>query len=368
MKVSEVSRLSDDALRCALKELVAHDRTTTVRVLIQMAEFDSRRLYRAEGFTSMHAYCVGELRMSDDIAYKRISAARKGRKFPQIFVALNAGSLTLTAVAMLSRYLSRENAQELLRAADYRTNAQIAELIAQRFPRPDLPTLVQPLRLEAQSVAPIPANPAASSEPQCQELAARRVEIPTDSVPPRARVMPLAPARYGVQFTISQTDLELLRRAQDLMSHRLPSRNEGEVFVHALHVLVRALEKHKFAVTEKPRKVARRDGENPRYIPASVKRLVAERDGGRCTFKAGNGRRCEARGFLEFDHVLPVARGGKSTLKNLRLRCRAHNQYEAEQFFGAELMKSKAEGTRERQNASQVQSSSQGTLLPISSA
>jgi len=33
-------------------------------------------------------------------------------------------------------------------------------------------------------------------------------------------------------------------------------------------------------------------------VPASVKRAVWLRDGGRCAFVANNGRRCAARGFL----------------------------------------------------------------------
>ena len=38
---------------------------------------------------------------------------------------------------------------------------------------------------------------------------------------------------------------------------------------------------------------------------------------------------------------MPVARGGKSTAANLRLRCRAHNQFKAEQTFGAGFMQEK---------------------------
>jgi 5-methylcytosine-specific restriction endonuclease McrA len=69
-----------------------------------------------------------------------------------------------------------------------------------------------------------------------------------------------------------------------------------------------------------------------------VKRQVWKRDQGRCTFVSASGRRCDARRFLEYDHIEPVARGGKSTFENLRLRCRAHNQYEAECGFGAGFM------------------------------
>jgi HNH endonuclease len=351
MKVSEISRLSDDALRSGLRSLVAQDRTTTVRLLIHMAEFDSRRLYRADGFPSMHAYCVGELRMSDDVAYKRICAARRARKFPRIFVCLHDGTLTLSAVAMLSRYLSSENAHEMLGAAENKTNAQIAELIAQRSPRPDLPTLVEPLKLRARESRISTSEPATEqrallAEPKCQELAARRVALAIEPTPPRPSVMPLAPERYGVQFSISKSDRELLRRAQDLLSHQMASRDEGEIFVHALRLLVQHLERRKFAATDKPRKDAPGQHPSTRYIPAHVRRFVSHRDGGRCTFTAGDGRRCEARGFLEFDHVFPVARGGKSTVDNLRLRCRAHNQLEAEKCYGADFMRGKIDGVR----------------------
>ena len=47
------------------------------------------------------------------------------------------------------------------------------------------------------------------------------------------------------------------------------------------------------------------------------------------------------RHFLEFDHIEPVARGGASTVENVRLLCRAHNQHAAEQAYGAAFMDSK---------------------------
>jgi hypothetical protein len=68
---------------------------------------------------------------------------------------------------------------------------------------------------------------------------------------------------------------------------------------------------------------------------------VSKRDGGRCTFVSETGHRCEARADLEWDHVRPVARGGTSTVENIRLRCRAHNQYAAERVYGVEFMAAK---------------------------
>ena len=85
---------------------------------------------------------------------------------------------------------------------------------------------------------------------------------------------------------------------------------------------------------------------NPRYIPAHVKRGVWERDQGQCTFVGDTGQRCESRKFLEYDHVDPVARGGQATVQGLRLRCRGHNQLEAERTFGAGFMSAKREDAR----------------------
>jgi hypothetical protein len=340
MTVSDVKSLTDDALRHGLLELVVHDRKTTVRLLIHLGEFDSRRLYRAEGYASMYLYCVGALKMSEDVAKKRIRVARKTRTYPRILRDLADGSLTLTSVVMLCPYLTDGNAGDLLEAAQGRTLEQVAELIAERFPQADLPTLVQPLS------APMRLAMDDLDGSSCQKGAARPLgtSFAMASGPP-TRVTPLAPERYGVQFTIGREDKELLEHAQAMLAHQMPSRDEGQVFLHALRALVRQLEKRKFGATDRPHRVSQ-ESKSTRHIPARVKRAVRARDGNQCTYGAHNGHRCQERRFLEFDHIDPVARGGKSTIENLRLRCRAHNQYEAEQAYGREFMAAKINESR----------------------
>jgi 5-methylcytosine-specific restriction endonuclease McrA len=71
-----------------------------------------------------------------------------------------------------------------------------------------------------------------------------------------------------------------------------------------------------------------------RHIAAAVKRIVWQRDAGRCAFKGHLGR-CTETGFLEYHHVVPFADGGESSAENLELRCRRHNAYEAEQWSGS---------------------------------
>jgi len=69
-------------------------------------------------------------------------------------------------------------------------------------------------------------------------------------------------------------------------------------------------------------------------VPQEVKRAVWQRDAGQCAFVAPTGRRCTERTFLEYHHVQPYARQGPATVGNISLRCRRHNQYEAELIFG----------------------------------
>ncbi|MEV0062772.1 TerD family protein [Nocardia sp. NPDC050718] len=56
-----------------------------------------------------------------------------------------------------------------------------------------------------------------------------------------------------------------------------------------------------------------------RSIPQDVKAQVWQRDGGRCV-ECGDGH------YLEFDHIIPLSRGGATSAANLQILCRACNR------------------------------------------
>ena len=114
MSTYSLSHLSDRALLRDLRALVSQDRATTAALLAHLAEVDARKLYLPAAYPSMFAYCVEELRFSEDAACKRIRVARAARQFPVIFPALADGRLHLTSVLMLAPYLTPENAAGLL--------------------------------------------------------------------------------------------------------------------------------------------------------------------------------------------------------------------------------------------------------------
>ena len=371
-----LSHVADQALIRTLSDLVARDRLTTAELLAHLAEVEARRLYLPAGYPSMFEYCVRELKLSEAAAFKRLRAARRARRFPAIFDAVADGRLHLSAVVMLAPHLTRANARELLISAVYKTRAELEKLLAERFPRPDLPTRVLPFGPAAKCaevapgpVADVSASVSACGPSECVTLpptalrpevapgpvagmhapAARSSEVapgPPVPVAPRAKVAPLAPERFALQVTIDQETHDLLRRAQELLGHTVPSGDVAEVLKRALQSLVHELEKKKFARAEHPMPRPHADASTGRHIPASVRRSVVQRDGGRCAFVSSNGKRCESRGRLEFDHVTPVARGGQTMAENVRLLCRDHNQYEAERVFGRGFILEKRQEAR----------------------
>jgi hypothetical protein len=106
------------------------------------------------------------------------------------------------------------------------------------------------------------------------------------------------------------------------------------VFHRALSVLVADLKRRKFGATARPRPARVSDSASGDVPAAAVRREVCARDANRCAFIATNGRRCEETRFFEFHHVVPRAAGGKATVDNIQLRCRAHNGHEVDLFFG----------------------------------
>jgi hypothetical protein len=162
-------------------------------------------------------------------------------------------------------------------------------------------------------------------------------------------VTPLSPGRFGLQVTIDDETEDDLRYGQALLGHAIPSGDMAVVLKRLVREGIKSLERRKIGATDHPRRVHRRSAADGRYIAADVRRAVWKRDGGRCTFVSETGQRCPATRKLEFDHVDPYARDGASTVGNVRLLCRAHNQFEAERTYGAELMRHKREeAMRER--------------------
>jgi hypothetical protein len=339
--LATAAKLSDRELLRRVSALAGLEREATVELIAHLAEFDGRRLHRAEGYGSLFSYCTGALRLSEQAAYKRIAAARASRRFPMLLDRLADGSLNLSTLCLLAPHLTAENYEAVLAKAMGRNKREVEELVARIAPIADVPPSVRKLpgpALPARTVEldSAPKQPwfVTPGEPSARTFRGNPAAPVPPPTAPRPVVAPLAPERYRVQFTVGTETHKKLRRAQDLLRREIPDGNPGTIFDRALTLLLEDVARKKWAETANPRPSGGTTGTRSRHVPAEVKRSVWLRDGGRCAFVAKNGRRCTERAYIEFHHVEPYGIGGETTAANLSLRCRAHNAYEAERDFG----------------------------------
>jgi hypothetical protein len=330
--LADASRLTDRDLLAIIEALAAGERESTVAVVAHLAEVDRRRLYLGEGYGSLFSYCTGGLRMAESSAYNRIEAARAVRRLPLLLDELASGALNLTTLRLVAPHLDPGNAGIVLQQARGRSRREVEALVARLSPAPDVPSEIRKLptrpTASTSSATAVPSStPASTPSPITVPLSA-----PT-SPAHRPVVTPLAPERFRVQFTVGPETNEKLRTAQDLLRREIPTGDPGAIFDRALTLLLQDIARRKLAETSTPRP-GRPTDPSSRHIPAEVKRAVWLRDRGRCAFVGSGGRRCGERAFLEFHHVEPYGHGGKTTVENLSLRCRAHNAYEADLVFG----------------------------------
>src|SRR6188768_3528233 len=142
--------LADDQLLSGLARIVHRRNQITAEFLAYLAELDERQLFLDLGFSSLFEYCVERLRLCESTAGRHIAAARACRTCPQAFGMVASGALHASALSLLRKHLTAENAGELLELCKHRSARKVEELLAARFPRTDVRDLVR--RLPARAV------------------------------------------------------------------------------------------------------------------------------------------------------------------------------------------------------------------------
>src|SRR6187399_2444053 len=336
--MQSIPTLSDRELFARMPTLVRAERRASAQVIAHLMEIERRRLYLGEACSSLFAYCRERLGYSEDAALKRMRVARLALVVPAALDELRSGRIHLTGLFVLSRYVTPENADELLGEARGKSRSELEHLLARLFPRPDV----------AERIAPI-AGLGASGV--VTGLGASGDEF-------RGRTEPLSASRYRVEFTASSEFCEKLERARELLSHSLPSGDLATLLERALDELIeREVRRHQGA--GKPRK-RRELRAGSRHVPVEVARAVWERDGFRCAFVDAEGRRCSERRFLTLEHRIPFAFGGLPTPENLCLHCAPHNAHTAREAFGQALLERKR-AQRERACAKAKDEAATGT-------
>ena len=300
--------LSDRELFEKIRSLSQDERRITSEVLHGLREVARRRLYAKYGYDSLFSFLVKELRYDEASAYRRVYAIRVMDAVPEVEQALENGKLSIATVAQAQTFfqqekkrsapVSLEKKREILKSLEGRSKREAEKILAKEAPE-----------------TPKPDQERVINENQTE-----------------------------IRFVADPGLLEMLKCVQALVSHKdlEPGYNGLLKFMAALVLKKLDPDQQKERARLSPEKGATQHALSTapaRYVQVSLKREVWKRDQGRCTYVSPvSGKQCGSKYGLQYDHIVPYAKGGLTELRNLRLRCRAHNQLHAVQSFGVPKM------------------------------
>lgn len=325
--MEQLELLSDDELIASLKRVRAEERSCQVSLLKHLNEMDRRSLAEKRSFGSLFVYCMRELGYSEGETRRRVHVARKAAKFKVIYLLLEQGAVSMTALALVAPHLDQSNHQELLGAIRGKTSREVEFMLAERFPQREQRESVRPLAAPqpppAEQPAPEPGQPEQPSD------------APRPFLEPYPSVKPFAPDRVRFEFNGSRDLYDKIERAKQLLRHKYPFCTLEQLFGESLESLLEDWDPVRRMARKRPSSAQPKPSDpTARVIPQHVKDEVYRRDGGCCTYVGEDGKRCQEKSGLEYDHIRPHALGGLSIADNLRLLCEGHNRFEAERRFG----------------------------------
>jgi hypothetical protein len=321
-RFAQCARLSNADLAAELERLAQEDRRCTVTLLIHLAVLDEKKVAEALGYPSAYHFCTQKLKFSEAAAVWRIHSARAAKMFPEMLDLIESGEMNITTVKLIAPYLTKHTKVALIADCRGKSRKDIEAIVASMSPsapRRDVVVKCGPVIMAKAQWPEPPAAATGGAAPQ-QQSALDIVEA-------------IDAERRRLHFDVGPDTAELLERARAILRHKFPFASLEDIVKEALNVLLdhkdlgRNLDKGKDGPI-------RPSAPDSRAIPMWVRRAVYKRDGGRCAFVGEEGRACGERSWLEFDHVIPFARGGRSDDPgNVRLLCRAHNRAAADRAF-----------------------------------
>ena len=402
-------KLSDTDLTAALHKAITSERSNIAASIACLIEITARDLHTRLGAPSLFVYLTRDMKLSESSASKRCAAVRAIRNYPQILSLIQCGRLHLSNISMISRHLTRENSGRLIAWAQNETQRGLEKKLALEFPLPARRDTIRPVVYLAQGdqstvhdranlQGNLQGNVQKNLQPNVHENIStdddiRGEEKGHDNENFKAEepvfLFAAESSKPAMGARLHVTLNPEAAAALEFLAQSMPGKSISDI----LSLAVGELRKRRELASGKsssrrpsqgqsqPPSESKLSGvmanvsaaspvESPpianRYIPAALRREVAQRDGHRCRYVASgyncpdgskkngtkkNGdaitndaisgpRRCAALHHLEFDHLIPRAFGGQNTLANLRLLCRAHNNLAAKDLMGKEFIES----------------------------
>jgi hypothetical protein len=345
-----------------LVELLSSERGAMVDFILALADFDRQGGWVTLGYTSLFYYLNLGLKFSKGAAYYRMKAVELIQRCPEVADQIRDGRLCITALPDVAKVVTPENAAEVLpqfEACSRKEAKAVAEMLApegatQKDAAGNTRWVAGSVSLDVAGDLFGRAMVGAMDSRKVSSAA----ELTSGEAAPAVR-------KHRLELQVTPEFMEMLAEARLALSHKMPGAADEAVLMEGLRLVIKERDRRK-GLTDRPRNASRKAAGQPPArdggaevvknnsmpaevaevaegwvdpgLTAEVKRTVWRRDAGRCQWRMATGGACGSRERLEFDHVVPRTRFGESTVDNLRILCRFHNQLAAKEILGMDVM------------------------------
>ncbi len=307
-EILRLKELCNTELFKEAKDSVQAETNATLRVLYILKEIERRRAFAEKNYPSLYEFCIEYLGYKKGAAYRRIAALKALKDLPEIEDKIKSGRLDLMTLTQAQSYFSQK----------------------QRHHEP----LAKEQKLEILNT--LENKSSRESEEFFLKLSPQEI--------PQEKLRPINSETFELRIALPKVVQQKIEKLKMLMGANKSHLETIDALNEALDIAIQSYEKKykaselKVSATKVPAlgKILKTHSQ---YISVHTKRRIWRRDQGQCSFiDPLNNHQCGSRFRLEIDHITPKALGGTNDFTNLRLVCRAHNQFAAIKEFGMQKM------------------------------
>lgn len=292
--------------------LAHQERVLVTDILKHLREARARRLFADYACSSLFEYIVKFMKNSPAAAQARIDALRLTDEVPEAAEKLASGSINLTQVGELQRFI---------RAEEKVTQSKIArEAKLELINKIENKSVTESVKLLLSS----------SAEPEKLSL----------EIHQKDRQKQLTPELVRIEFTADPELQALLNRYKELNPGL---QNYKELFKKALREQLKKIDpierEARRMKTNTEAGVADSVQLRSTEVSQRMRDYLLKKANHRCTYVSRiTGQRCECRSELQVEHIVPRAKNGSNNPENLTILCRQHNLKRAIEEFGRKKM------------------------------
>jgi ribosomal protein S8 len=283
-------------------------------------------LYAKMGYKDLKEYCVKELKYSEGSAWKRISAMKALVEVPEIEEKIESGSLNLTQLSMARTHFrdvkaNAKEKKEILLNLENQSTRMTERILAECKPEGFTP------------------------KAQVKEKAIRGNKLEVTLILDEELQKELDEIQMLLGKPLSKFELLKLMTKEKLASLRkknAPKNRQPKIKKSTVLATPIEIPQHTLKATgeRKAQSAGSKPASKSRYISRFTLREMKQRDQSRCQYKdTKTQRQCEAKFFLQSEHIIPFAKGGANEISNLQQLCPAHNRLKAVEQYGINKMK-----------------------------